>query len=283
VFLESAFIWPMLILVGGLMLAPAVVAMFRSFYHWDPGYESSFVGVDNYSYLFSSQIFQEIARNEIVFFLGVPLWAGVPLVLALLLYERVPAAGLFRTIFFLPAVLSPVVLGLIFRSFLRPDGILNSILQSVGFGSLAHNWIDDPSLAKPVVIIVVTWYTMGFGLIFYSAALSSVPTELFEAAEIDGASWLNRMRHIMLPRILPIFILNLIFSVATAFLLFPYAYVLTQGGPGWASTTIDYAIYQDSLSSGHYGIASAETVLLLLVMGVILVAAFQVGRRVWVS
>jgi ABC-type sugar transport system permease subunit len=189
----------------------------------------------------------------------------------------------FRTIFFFPAVLSPVILGLLFRSFLRADGVLNVTLEDLGLGSLARPWIDDPSYVKPVVILVAVWYTMGFGVIFYSAALSTVPPELFEAAELDGANWFQRLWHIMLPRIMPVFLLNVIFSVATAFLLFPYAFVLTRGGPGYASTSIDYDIYQNALQSGFYGIASAEAVLLLVVMLIVLVAAYLIGRRVWVQ
>jgi multiple sugar transport system permease protein len=280
---ESVFIWPMLLLVGGLMMVPTGIAIYRSFFDWNPGYDSPFVGFGNYRYLFESDVFREIAVNQLIFVLGVPLWAGVPLLVALLLYERVPAAGLFRTIFFFPAVLSPVILGLLFRSFLRADGVLNVTLEDLGLGSLARPWIDDPSYVKPVLILVAVWYTMGLGVIFYSAALSTVQTELLEAAELDGANWLQRLWHILVPRIMPIFLLNIIFSVATAFLLFPYAFVLTRGGPGYASTSIDYDIYQNALQSGFYGIASAEAVLLLVVMMVVLVAAFLVGRRVWVQ
>lgn len=280
---ESAFIWPMLLLVGTLMLFPAGTAIYRSFFDWNPGYDSPFVGFGNYRYLFESDVFREIAINQLIFILGVPLWATVPLLVALLLYERVPAAGVFRTIFFFPAVLSPVILGLLFRSFLRTDGVLNVTLEDIGLGSLARPWINDPSYVKPVVIIVAVWYTMGFGVIFYSAALSTIPPELFEAAELDGANWYQRLWHILVPRIMPIFLLNTIFSVATAFLLFPYAYVLTRGGPGYASTSIDYDIYQNALQSGFYGIASAEAVLLLVVMMIVLLAAYLVGRRVWVA
>ena len=280
---ESTFIWPMLLLVGVLMLFPTGTAIYRSFFDWNPGYDSPFVGFGNYRYLLKSDVFREIAVNQLIFVLGVPIWSTLPLFVALLLYERVPAAGLFRTIFFFPAVLSPVILGLVFRSFLRTDGVLNVTLQDIGLGSLARPWIDDPTYVKPVMIIVAAWYTMGFGVIFYSAALSTVAPELFEAAELDGANWIQRLWHIMIPRIMPIFLLNVVFSVATAFLLFPYAYVLTRGGPGYASTSIDYDIYQNSLQSGFYGIASAEAVLLLLVMAVTLFAAYRVGRRMWVA
>lgn len=281
--LESAFIWPMVILLGTLVLAPTVYAVFRSFYDWSPGYESPFVGIDNYKELFSSSVFQEIGRNELIFMIGVPIWAGVPLLVALLLYERVPFAGVFRTIFFFPAVLSPVILGLVFRSLLRPDGIVNSTLDSVGLGSLTQRWIDDPSLVKPVIILVALWYSMGFGVIFYSAALSTVPTELFEAAELDGASWWQRLRYIVLPRILPMFMLNVVFSVSTVFLLFPYSFVLTRGGPGYTSTTIDYDIYANSLQFGYFGLAAAESVLLLIVMLGILALLFRYGRKAYVE
>lgn len=281
--LESAFIWPMLVLLGTLVLAPAVYAIFRSFYDWSPGYESPFVGIDNFKELFSSSVFREIGRNELFFMVGVPIWAGVPLVVALLLFERVPFAGAFRTIFFFPAVLSPVILGLVFRSLLRPDGIVNSTLESIGLGGLAQNWIDEPALVKPVIILVALWYSMGFGVIFYSAALSTVPTELFEAAELDGASWWQRLRYVVLPRILPIFLLNVVFSVATVFLLFPYSFVLTRGGPGFTSTTIDYDIYANSFQFGYFGLAAAESVLLLLVMLGVLAALFRFGRKAYVE
>jgi len=268
----------MLLFLGTLVLVPTGIAVFRSFYQWDPGYESPFVGLANYGEIIASEVVRAIAKNEALFMIGVPLWAGVPLFVALLLYERVPFAGLFRTIFFFPAVLSPVILGILFRALLRPDGLINATLASVGLDSLQRNWIDDPALVKPVLIVVVMWYTMGFGVVLYSAALSSVAPELFEAAEIDGASWLQRLRYVMVPAIL---ILNLIFSVGTVFLLFGYIYVLTQGGPGYASTTIDYDIYQNAMQYGYFGLAAAEAVLLLGVMLVILLAAVTVGRRLW--
>ena len=261
---------------------PDGTAIYRSFFDWNPGYDSPFVGFGNYRYLFESDVFREIAINQLIFLLGVPLWAGVPLLVALLLYEHVPAAGVFRTIFFFPAVLSPVILGLLFRSFLRADGVLNVTLEDLGLGSLARPWIDDPSYVKPVVILVAVWYTMGFGVIFYSAALSTVPPELFEAAELDGANWFQRLWYILLPRIMPIFLLNTIFSVATAFLLFPYAYVLT---PADRICKHEHRLRHlpEPLQSGFYGIASAEAVLLLLVMMVVLFTAYRVGRWVWVQ
>lgn len=269
----------MLLLVGCFVLAPLSTAIFRSFFAWNPGYASPFVGFRNYGVVFHSPAFAQIVKNEAIFMLGVPLWAGMPLFIALLLYERVPFAGFFRAMFLIPTALSPVIMGILFRSILRPDGILNSTLKSSGLGFLAHDWIDSPSLVKPVIILVVIWYTLGFGVLLYSAALSAVPVEIFEAAEIDGASWFRRLIHIMLPAIRPMFVLNLIFNVATVFLLFGYVYVLTQGGPGYASTTLDWDIYENAFQNGNFGVAAAESALLLGVMLVVLTLTALASRR----
>lgn len=279
---ESAFLWPMLVLVGVVMLWPIVTTIIHSFTDWQPGYSSAFTGLKNYTDVLSSSVFHTVAQNEAIFIIGVPLWAGFPLVVALILYDGVPAAGLFRTIFFFPSILSPVMLGILFNALLRPDGLLNATLKSVGLGSLAHSWIDDPGLVKPVIIVVVIWYSMGFGVVLYSAALSAVPTELFEAAEIDGATWFGKLRYVMIPAIMPMLILNTVFSFASIFLLFGYIYVLTQGGPGYASATIDYDIYQNSMTYGNFGYAAAEAALVLIVMSVILVIATRIGKRVYV-
>jgi ABC-type sugar transport system permease subunit len=279
--LDSIFIWPMLVLIGTFVLVPTGIAIYRSFTNWQPGAESPWVGLANYAELVASDVVHQVAKNEAFYMIGVPLWAGVPLVIALLLYERVPASGLFRLIFFFPAILSPVIIGIVFRALLRPDGIINSILGSIGLESLQHNWIDSASLVKPTLLVVVLWYTMGFGVVLYSAALSAVPPEQFEAAEIDGATWFQRLRFVMLPAILPMFILNFVFSVGTVFLLFGYIYVLTSGGPGYASASIDFEIYQNSIVNGYFGLAAAESVLLLLTMTVVLIGAVTVGSRLW--
>jgi ABC-type sugar transport system permease subunit len=280
-FVESIFIWPMLLCVGALILWPTATAIYHSFFAWQPGYSSPFVGFKNYVDVISSSLVHTIALNELVYMAGVPLWVGVPLLVSLLLYQKVPAPGLFRTIFFFPSVLSPVIVGILFNALLRPDGLLNETLKSVGLGSLARSWIDDPALVKPVIILVVIWFSMGFGVLLYSAALSAVPPELFEAARIDGANWVQELRYVMLPAIMPMVLLNAIFSVASVFLLFGYVYVLTQGGPGYSSTTIDYDIYQNAMSYGKFGFAAAESALLLVIMLAILSVAVKIGRRVY--
>jgi ABC-type sugar transport system permease subunit len=276
---ESLYLWPMVLLLGFTILVPTVLAVVGSFRDWNPGYESPFVGLENYREVLDSRVFREIVGNTIVLALGVPLWVVVPLIVAVLLHERVPFPGVFRTIFFFPAVLSPVIIGLMFRGLLRPDGSVNATLESVGLDALAKPWISDPDWVKPVFVLIVLWYSLGFGVLLYSAALSAVPQEQVEAAMLDGANWWQRIRYVILPAIAPTFLINTIFSAATVFLLFGYVYVLTQGGPGYASTTIDFDIYQNAMNFGYYGYAAAESVLLLVTMTVVVGGVALVGRR----
>lgn len=279
--LDSVFLWPMFLLIGFLVLVPTLVTVYRSFFDWNPGYESEFVGLGNYVEIFQSRTIRQIGINQLVFLMGVPLWVLLPLIVAVLLHERVPAAGVFRTIFFFPAIVSPVTIAILFRALLRPDGLINQLLALVGLDGLQRNWIDDPDLVKPVIILIVAWATLGFGVLLFGAALSTVPDELFEAAELDGAAFFQQLRYIILPAIFPIFLLVTSFSIATVFLLFGYVFVITQGGPGYASTTLDFDMYQNALNFGYYGVAAAEGTLLLLVMLSILASALIIGRRAW--
>jgi ABC-type sugar transport system permease subunit len=276
---EHLFVLPMLILLTLVILVPTLFAVRGSFLDWEPGYSSPFVGLKNYRDVLGSDVFQQIMKNQLILLIGVPIWCVTPLFIAVLLHEGVPWKGLFRTIFFFPSILSPVIIGFVFRGMLRPDGSLNGILESIGLDFMARPWISDPTLVKPVIIFVVLWYTLGFGVLLFSAALAAVPEEQVDAARIDGANWLQRFRYVLLPSIMPTFLLNLVFSFATVFLLFGYVYVLTQGGPGYASTTIDFDIYQNSLRFGRFGRAAAESVILLLMMSIVVGGVAAAGRR----
>jgi ABC-type sugar transport system permease subunit len=276
---EFLFILPAIGLVSLLVLGPASVALVRSLYLWNPGYTSTFVGLDNFRQLADSPIFREILRNEGVFLLGVPIWTLAPLAVALFLYERVALVGLVRSILLFPAVLSPAIVGILFRSVLAPDGTLNSTLKAVGLGSLARQWIDSPSLVKPVLIVVLTWAGMGVGVLIFSAALTGVSPELFEAAEIDGASWLQRFRFIAIPALMPVIVFYVVFQTVSVFLyLFGWIYVLTQGGPGFSSTTLDYDTYQNGIVYGRFGLAAAESVYLLIIVALVLGAGSVAAR-----
>jgi multiple sugar transport system permease protein len=276
---DALFVLPALVLVGGLLLVPIGIGVFRSFYNWDPGYSSPFVGIANYTSLAGSTLFQQIMRNEGVFLLAVPLWVIFPLAIALFLYERVPIAGIARTIIFYPAVASPAILGIFFRGVLAPTGLINTLLDSVGLSALARNWLADPNLVKPVLICVITWASAGVGVVIFSAALSALDPNLLEAAEVEGASSWQRLRFVVLPALKPVVDLYIALMVLMVFVgLFGWIYVLTGGGPGYASTTLDYDIYQHALTYGQFGLAAAESVYLFGIVVVIVLLTRRLRR-----
>jgi multiple sugar transport system permease protein len=276
---EILWVAPALLLVGAVILLPASIAAMKSFTAWSPGYPSPWVGLANYRDLFSQPIFREVLGNQAFLLLGLPVWVFMPLLIAALLYDRVPGAGVFRTIIFFPAILSPAIIGILFRTVLGPDGSLNEVLRASGLGVLARPWLEDPDLVKPAIIVLLAWASLGTGVIIFSAALSAIPAELFEAAEIDGANWFRRFLHVLVPSIAHIIVFWAVFQVVSVFLfIFGWIWVLTRGGPGYASTTIDFDIYQNALTFGFFGIAAAESVVLFVIV-LSIVTVGLVGSR----
>lgn len=276
---DGLFLLPALGLVGWLLLYPIGTSVFRSFYDWNPGYHSSFVGLANYTALAGNLAFQQILRNEAVFLIGVPVWVVLPLLIAILLQERVPFAGVVRTIIFFPAVASPAILGIFFRSILAPMGLLNTLLDSIGLGFLARNWLSDPNLVKPVIIAVITWATAGVGVVMFSAALGAMEPHLIEAADVEGASSWQKLRFVIFPTLRPVIDLYAALMVLNVFAgLFAWIYVLTSGGPGFATTTLDFDIYQRALTYGQFGLAAAESMYLLALVVLIVVFARRIRK-----
>lgn len=277
---ELLFVAPILVVVGVVIGLPTVTVVTHAFTKWEPGYPSPWVGLDNFGTLLESHSFQQILVNQAVLLLGLPLWVVLPLAISYLLHDGVPAPGAFRAILFFPAAAAPALLGILFTFILSPEGPLNAGLRTIGLGGLARNWLVEPTLVKPVLILVLAWATVGTGVVIFSAALSAVPTELFEAAEVDGASWWQRFRYIVLPSLARVIELWTVILVISVFIgVFPWIFTMTRGGPGNASTTLDYDIYQNALSYGYFGLAAAEAVILFVIVVVVLGTGALVSRR----
>ncbi len=278
---ELLFLAPLLALMAIAIILPLVSVVTHAFTDWQPGYDSPWVGLANFKELFQSPQFRQILVNHAILLLGVPVWVILPLMVSFVLYQGVLFPGLFRAIFFFPAVASPALIGILFTFILAPSGPLNSALRSVGLGPLAGDWLGDAHLVKPVIIFVLAWATMGMGVVLFSAALAAVPPELFESAEIDGASWLQRLWHIVLPGIRRVVELWTVLLIVVVFVgIFPWIFTLTRGGPGFSSTTLDWDIYKNALTFGHFGAAAAESLLLLLIVSVVVVGSTLLGRKV---
>lgn len=268
ILLMPAFILEVLIL-----FLPLAYIAYRSLFDWQPSAVSEFVGLENYAFVFTDPEFREIVRNQIFYLLGLPLWVLSPLLVAYLLKENVWRAGLFRSIYFLPAVMSPAIVGLVFRSLLATDGTFNAVLDHLGLESLSQPWLTDAAFVKPVVIVMVLWAGFGTGVLIFTSAFAAIPKELFEAARLDGARFWQEFYYIAIPCVKNTIVLWTMFQIVAIFLfMFGWIYVLTGGGPGLSSATMDFSIYQQFIRFGFYGTAAAQTV--VLVFSIIVVPLF---------
>ncbi|WP_347345194.1 sugar ABC transporter permease [Microbacterium sp.] len=273
------FLVPLVVLEIAVFFLPLAYLLFRSFYDWQPGGVSTFIGVGNYAELFVDPEFWQVVGNQLFYLIGLPLWVVAPLVVAYLLRENVARPGLWRSIYFFPAVMSPAIVGLVFRSLLSTSGPVDSLLRGLGLDALALPWLTDEDLVKPVIIVLVLWAGFGTGVLIFSAALGAVPQEIFEAARLDGAGFWKELWHIAAPCIRPTVVLWTMFQVISIFLfMFSWIYVLTGGGPGLASATLDFAIYQKFMRFGFFGAAAAESVVLIVMIVLVPVIGLIVPR-----
>jgi ABC-type sugar transport system permease subunit len=264
----AVLVLPAVALVGYFILLPIATVILHAFTNWQPGLPSPYNGLSNFKQLYHSSEFRSILVNEGLLVLGLPLWVLLPLVLAFALHDGVPAAAGFRAIMFFPSMTSPALIGVLFSLLLSPIGPLNQILNDLHLKFLARDWLASNSLVKPVLVLVVAWWVLGIGVVLFSAALATLPQSLLEQADLDGASWLTKLRVVVIPDILPtlrLWVLLLLIIVLGN--MFPWIYTLTHGGPGYSSTTLDFFIYNTAITLGQFGQAAAATVVLLLLLG----------------
>jgi ABC-type sugar transport system permease subunit len=269
----------MLVAVGVFVLYPLGRVVYLSMTDYSGLSSPVWQGFDNYATLLHSTGFQRVMLNAGLLLLAMPLWVGIPFLIAVALFGQ-RGAGAVRSLLLIPAVLPPVVAGSVLRIFLADDGPANSTLRAAGAGGLAQSWLSSDPLVLVTVAVVILWAVMGTGVMFYSAGLSTMPYENVEAAVLDGARWRHLVWHIYRPALRPVtsfWILLLIVSTVTSF--FPWVFSLTQGGPGYASTTIDYYVYQTGLVQGQLGVASAASVVGVLVIAILLPLALLRRRR----
>lgn len=267
---------PALALLGWLLAYPLVEAVRLAFTSWDGFSAAHSIGLENFSELTHDRHFKEALLHNLIIVATLPIWIAIPYFVAWGLHTKVWGWRFFRFAFFLPAVFSPVVIGVYYGMALKPDGPLNGVLRAIGLGGLAQEWLNQPGLTLGVVIAIIIWSTFGIGVLIFLSALSNLDQELVEAAHVDGASRWQIQRHVVFWQLLPViefWATIIVISAFTAF--FPLIYTLTHGGPGFSTYTADFDLYQEAFAAGNLGYASAIGVVLLIVIG--LVAGLTVG------
>jgi len=274
------FLAPAFALLITFKVIPAISAIWHGFTKWDGVSSATYVGLDNYRELLGSEVFWTAMRNNVVLALAVPAWVLVSLVLALLIYQEVPGWRFFRAAFFLPSVLSPVIVGTLFTALLRYDGSVNRVFELIGLGAVTRDWLGDPATALPTLALVILWCIFGHGVIVFLAGLGAVPREIFEAARLDGAAGWTFLWHIVIPslrHVIEFWTVNLVVWSFTS--LFAFVYVMTGGGPGYATSLVEYEIYLQAFQNNRMGYACAlGAALFLLVFGLIAVQIKLMAR-----
>lgn len=274
------FVLPNMLIFGVFIIYPALSNFNISVYDSNNGRTFRYVGGGNYQELVNTTEFWAAARATVIFAVCfVALVTVGSIGLALLLDQRIRGRGLFRAVYFLPVLLSPVVCGLIWGwIFDRNNGLANTVLHAVGLGQ--PGWLVDEVLAMVVVIFVGVWMHVGFYTMIMLAGLQGIDPTYYEAAKIDGASSWQRFRSVTLPLLRPTTMVVVILSMISGFQAFDFVWTLTGGGPVGATTLMVQYIYMHAFQSPiRYGLASAGSVVLFCVIFGLTTLNFLYNRR----
>ena len=236
----AAFIAPAALALILTMAAPMADAVLLSLQHWDGMTPPTWVGLGNYLNLIHDETFFR-ALWHTAYFTGcaVILQTILPLLIASLLNSGIRGSAMFRTLYFMPVIISLAISGLLWAMLFEPNfGAVNSVLRAIGLGAFAPLWLADPDTVMPSVIIVSLWQSLGFYLVIFFAALQGVPKDLYEAAELDGANAWNRFRHVSVPTIWPVILIVIVLNTINGIKVFDQIWVMTAGGPNYASETL---------------------------------------------
>lgn len=275
------FLLPAAIVLGLFFFLPFFDTVILSFKDYSSSiYNPTWVGVSNYIYLMKSPEFYKVIFNTLIFLVcAVPMLATIPLILAIMVNQKIRGITLYKLLIYLPVIVSIVVASIAFKWLYAQSGILNYVIGLLGFNPIG--WLTDPRFALFSVIIVTVWKGIGYYMMIYLAALMSAPKDLYEACEVDGANFLQKHLTVSLPHLMPTLALVTTISSISALKVFAEIYVMTKGGPLNSSKTIVYYIYERAFENLDLGLASAAAVILLgivMIFSIINVVFFE-GKK----
>lgn len=254
-----------------LFIFPTVSSFYYGLTDWNiHAREIAFVGMENFRELFSEVKLVAAVKHTIAYAVAVTILRNaIGLVLALMLNSEIRFRNILRTVFFLPFVIAPIIIGYIFTALYQPaHGLVNQFFRTLGLGFIAQDWLNDPNYALFSCIMTDVWRTSGFAMVIYLAGLQVIPSELYETAELDGASYWKKFIYVIFPLLAPSFTINLVLSIIGTMKVFVMILVLTNGGPGYATEVINTYI-MSSFSLGLYGYGTAANIILIFLISLI--------------
>lgn len=277
------FMLPAFILYAIFFIVPFGRTLYYSFFAWNGMGKPKFLGIENYIDLLSDDLFTAGVGRVIIWAIAsIMLKVGAALILAALLRKHIKGSSFYTSVFFMPVVISAAAISLMFALLYDLDtGPFNVFLRAVGLEYLARNWLGDEATAFWAVIAVPIFHTIGYFFVILLAGLQDIPEEIYEAAEIDGASPLQQFVNITLPLVSPILQVCVVLATTGAFKSFDYVFILTAGGPGTATQVPATYMYQTifvGLKYG-YGTAIAFTIFLFSLVATLLIRRFSLFRE----
>jgi multiple sugar transport system permease protein/raffinose/stachyose/melibiose transport system permease protein len=263
-----------------------IIPLFSSFYYsftdWNGfNQEYNWVGFDNFAKVFRDNLFVGAIKNTLIWMAAaIILPVGGGLSLALLLHEGIWGAKFYKSLFYLPICLSLAVIGQVWIWIYQPNwGLINTVLRAVNLEHLTMAWLANPKTALISVIIAWSWQQVGLAMVIFLAGLTSIPSELTEASEIDGASYLQSLRYVVIPLLSPATIVVIALSIINSLKSFDVVYMMTRGGPFHSTDTLAMFMYNESFQKYYMGYGSAIAVVLFLIAMVIIVFYFRQVRE----
>lgn len=261
-----AFLLPPLIVLSVFTFGPIIFSLALAFYDWNlltP--DRSFIGLDNFFELADDDVFHIALRNTFVYAVGVvPVQTMLALLLAVAVNQGLPGQSFFRAAFYIPAITSSVVTSVIFLWIYSKTGLLNYLLAH--FGIEGPNWIGSPRYALGSIMALNVWSTSGYFMIAFLAGLQAIPKSLYEAAEVDGAGAWAKFWKVTVPGLRPTIFFVVTLGLIGSFQVFDQIYVMSNGGPVNATTTVSYYIYNSAFKYFRFGYASAASIVLFIII-----------------
>ena len=274
------FILPNFLGFLAFTLIPVTAAFALSFMEWTSFTAPRWVGLENFQRMFQSDTFWVALRNTVVYALGhVTLTMALALLLAMLLNRKLKGIGFFRVAIFFPYITSLVAVAVVWNMLFSPDtGPINQFLNSIGIAE-PPGWTSSSDWAMPAVIITSVWRDMGYYMVLYLAGLQAIPSELYEAAEVDGASAWQRFWNVTIPSLRPTTFFVVVMLTVSSFKVFDLIVVMTNGGPGRSTTVLSQLIYQEGIGEGKFGYSSAISLVLFVIVLTVTVLQFKIQQR----
>jgi multiple sugar transport system permease protein/raffinose/stachyose/melibiose transport system permease protein len=277
-----AFLSVPLIVYVTIVIVPLLTSFYFSFTDWNgfnPQY--NFIGLKNFEKILGDPYFKNAIKNTVIWMgaaIVVPTFSGLGI--ALVLHGRLFAANLYKSLFYLPICLSLAVIGQVWIWIYQPDwGLINVLLRAAGLDSLTAAWLADPRFALLGVIIAWCWQQVGLAMVIFLAGLTSIPSELTEAAEIDGGNYWQTLRYVVVPLLSPATTVVVALSIINSLKSFDVVYMMTMGGPFHSSDTLAMFMYNESFKKYYMGYGSAIAVVLFLIAMIVIAVYFRQVRQ----